>query len=289
MAAFVKKYPVTAWLIVATAVSLAVTALVIAHLVPDWVALFATFGSSLAGLGFAAFIDGKAGVYEMLNRLRIWRVGLGWWAVAILALAPIVLVGITLNAILDLTPFELSELSVILNVVPGLVVFTVLSGLGEELGWRGFVLPRLQARYTALVASIFVAFIWTLWHVPLFFSEIEDLPYFGLKEEYGPAVAIGGFFLYLSAWSVLFTWMFNNTSGSLLLVSVFHASQVWVHNLPVDVQDPKLYVPGLTTAMVVAMLAVIVYYGPQHLSRTATRITYQSPQPPATRAVPVTV
>jgi len=82
---------------------------------------------------------------------------------------------------------------------------------GEEIGWRGYVLPRLQAKHTALAASLILGVIWGFWHLPKFLSHWNT-------------VSFAWFMVHTLAGSVLYTWMYNGTKGSLLLVTLFHAS-----------------------------------------------------------------
>lgn len=86
--------------------------------------------------------------------------------------------------------------------------------MGEELGWRGFALPRLQARMSALSASLILGLLWALWHLPLYLTAGHPLS----------EVFFGWFLLSILADAILFTWIFNNTRGSLLVVLLFHAS-----------------------------------------------------------------
>ena len=82
---------------------------------------------------------------------------------------------------------------------------------GEEVGWRGYVLPRLQAKYNALVSSLIVGVIWGLWHIPKFLAPGNTSPF-------------GWFMIKVIADAVLYTWLYNNTKGSLLLATLFHAA-----------------------------------------------------------------
>jgi membrane protease YdiL (CAAX protease family) len=95
--------------------------------------------------------------------------------------------------------------------------------LGEELGWRGFALPRLQQHRTALTSSVLLGLVWGLWHIPMYF-----VPGTGqheiLRTGTSPAFAIGGFVGWTIGLSVLFTWLFNQTRGSLIVVILFHAA-----------------------------------------------------------------
>ena len=95
--------------------------------------------------------------------------------------------------------------------------------LGEELGWRGFALPRLQGRHTALTSSVVLGLVWGLWHIPLYFVPGTG-QYEITRSGNGVAFAIGGAATWTIGLSVLFTWLFNQTRGSLLVVIGFHAA-----------------------------------------------------------------
>ena len=137
--------------------------------------------------------------------------------------------------------------------------------LGEELGWRGFALPRLSQQHTALTSSVLLGLIWGLWHIPLYFvpgtgqNEI-------LRSGSNLAFAIGGFVGWTIGLSVLFTWLYNQTRGSLLVVIAFHAAVNLAAFLPAAVGSagaaPLLNV--LVTWLVAA--AVVVRYGRRTLA-----------------------
>ena len=94
------------------------------------------------------------------------------------------------------------------------MILTLTDGLGEELAWRGFALPRLLTRYNALVASLILGMLWGLWHLPLVWTEGAPL--------YQQPVWL--FLLDIVAKSVLFTWVFLHTRGSVLLAMLFHGA-----------------------------------------------------------------
>src|SRR5262245_14543964 len=90
----------------------------------------------------------------------------------------------------------------------------------EELGWRGYMLPRLQRGLGPLLSRVILGAIWLLWHTPLFW-----LP--GGAAISGPVVTVSAALrrlAYLIGWSILFTWMYNNSRGSALLAILPHAS-----------------------------------------------------------------
>jgi membrane protease YdiL (CAAX protease family) len=86
--------------------------------------------------------------------------------------------------------------------------------LGEELGWRGYALPRLSAAQTPLIASIIVGILWGLWHLPLFW----------IRDSIQADIPIAWFMVSIVAESILYTWVYRHTQGSVLLVGLFHAA-----------------------------------------------------------------
>jgi uncharacterized protein len=170
-------------------------------------------GPLVAALLVAAVAEGRAGLRDLGRRLVRWRVGLRWYAV-VLAL-PLVLMGVTVALIPvfggtapDWTQRpDLSPTAVMLIV---LLLLPLATPLGEEIGWRGFALPRLLAVRSPLTATLILGVIWSLWHLPV----VLDKPDLRV-----PAP----FFLGVIPLAVLFTWIFLHTRGSLLIAVVFHA------------------------------------------------------------------
>src|SRR5215204_5655259 len=129
------------------------------------------FGPFLAALVVLAFTRGKTGMGGLLRRMVRWRVGLRWYAVALLLPVGLTAVGAALNVFLlgARTPSSaelggwsnLFVLFAILLLVPGL------GGTWEEPGWRGYALPRLQTGHSALSASLILGVLWAFWHLPL--------------------------------------------------------------------------------------------------------------------------
>ena len=157
----------------------------------------------------------------------------------------------------------------LLMAVPIMAMTVITGGLNEELGWRGFLLPRIQGRYNALTSGLIVGAFHGFWHIPLFF--IAGLsPYQELAEYMGVDPAILGYALvYVTPWSILKTCLLNNTKGSLLLISVFHGSQAWVLSLW-NVGNPMGYL-SLSAAMIIAAIAVVFIFGAENLSKTSER------------------
>ena len=134
-----------------------------------------------------------------------------------------------------------------------LLILALTDGLGEELAWRGFALPRLLTRYNALVASLVLGVLWGLWHLPLVWTEGAPM--------YQQPVWL--FLLDIMAKSVLFTWVFLHTRGSVLLAILLHASNNLFVVSPALSRTGDLTLPLLAAgAKWVLVVVVIVVAGP---------------------------
>lgn len=101
-----------------------------------------------------------------------------------------------------------------MGVIGVAVVILVLNGLGEETGWRGFALARLQARHSPLTATLIVGLLWTFWHVPMFLV-VQSFRGFDVP------IACGWAFSLLCG-AVVLSWLYNRSGGSILMVAIWH-------------------------------------------------------------------
>ncbi len=173
-------------------------------------------GPTLAAFVMTAVIDGTAGVRALLRRYVQWRFGVLWYLVALVG--PPLVLGVSIAALYGTAALPLlgeQALQIGATFLINLVVILLIGGiLAEEPGWRGFALPRLQARYGALMGSIVLGVLWSLWHIPLILTP-------------GGVTWTGGFALFavgVVALAILHTWVFNSTRASLLSVMLFHAA-----------------------------------------------------------------
>jgi membrane protease YdiL (CAAX protease family) len=196
--------------------------------------------------------EGKQGIRALFARLLRWRVAIQWYLFCLFAPAVIMLCAIALSALFENKPLELPKIG---NwaAVAVLFLFTLILGgpLGEEIGWRGYALPRLLANHRALSASLIVGVLWGLWHLPLFW----------IRPSLQADIPIGWFMASILAESVLYTWVHMHTRGSLLLAILFHAAvNTWAKLIllgQLDSLDPLLLTFGLeiVLAVVVVVLA----------------------------------
>lgn len=210
---------------------------------------------------------GKDEAVKLFKRFLLWRVDWKWWLVAILLLPVLRFIAIPLTTLLTGIPADYSR-SMISDVIPldapllalvvSWILFEILTN-GEEIGWRGYVLPRLQAKHNALISSLIVGMIWSVWHLPRFFG-------MGLSGER----SFVWFTIAHLALAVLYTWLSNNTRGSLLLVTLFHASgNTFGMFMPVKFAMTGDILFNLEIVFfVVAAIVVTILAGPENLSRT---------------------
>ncbi len=178
-----------------------------------WLLLFiGIFAPSFVALGLTARAEGRAGALALLRRLLQWRVGARWYVFAAGYIAAIKLVVALVHRVaIGAWPRFGSEAW---YVIPMAIAFSTPFQAGEEIGWRGYALPRLAARLGLARASVLLGIIWACWHLPQFFIPEADT--------YGQSFFV--FVLQVTALSVAIAWLYAHTNGSLLLTMLMHAA-----------------------------------------------------------------
>jgi uncharacterized protein len=201
-------------------------------------------GPAVAALIVTAVVDGRRGLRELGGRMRRWRIPARWY---LAAFAPLVTGALGIAILLIVSPETIALRS--LGSFPGLpdvgwlgvfVLALVINGFGEEVGWRGFVWPRLRRRRSLGGAALVLAVPWAIWHLPTFWLAT------GMDLE--PHV-IPGWLVGLAAGAVVLGWLYERT-GSLLLVALFHASLNMISGTDVPV------LPAVLTSMAIIVAAV---------------------------------
>jgi membrane protease YdiL (CAAX protease family) len=189
------------------------------------------FGPMAAAM-IASSLDGT-GIKALLRPLATWRVGARWYVIALLVPG---LIFVVVAGVYDLLghaePLLYPPNSA--AFVAAAVVFPV----GEEIGWRGYALPRLRDRWGPLAASVVIGVLWTLRHVPML-----------ALQGVSPALYVV-FVPFLVGGSVLFTWIYQHTRGSLLLAVLAH---VGAH-----LNNPGHALPGRSTPMILHTAAYVL-------------------------------
>jgi membrane protease YdiL (CAAX protease family) len=185
--------------------------------------LLGTFGPFLSAVAIVSRRSGWRGLVEFVGQAFRWRAGLQWYAAVLLAPAVIRIVVLFVHVSKGGTPPDLSDATRWLAIPSTFLIVLLLGGpTGEEFGWRGFLLQRIQPVTGVLWASVIIGVITALWHLPLFW--IPDT-----AQSHLPFAL---FALRTIALSVISTWLYNGTRRSLLFVLLFHASlNTWPNTL----------------------------------------------------------
>jgi uncharacterized protein len=233
---------------------------------PEWF-LFA-FSPTISALILSWIIGGGSAVKRLLSGFTRWNVGLRWYfAAAFLFLGPMafaLIYGVLGNPIPGITP------GMTMPIFLGQIIFTLFSGpLSEEAGWRGFALPLLQAKYNALVSSIILGVVWCCWHIPLFFlpgSSQQSIPF--------PI-----YLMLVVTLGIYFTWLYNNTRGSLIITVLAHFSFNMSGGFiagTLGLLPPMVLYIAAGSMLVLTVIGIVFHFGGKTLSKkSAGELPYQ--------------
>ena len=237
---------------------------------PAWAilaALFGGYGPSIAALVLTGRRKGRKEVKALLARFKLWRASP--WVHLVVWLGPSIFLATAMLMAPDATSRLGEPVWSRLKLVPLAFVAAIPFGpLGEELGWRGYALPRLQGRYSALSSSLMIGVAWTFWHTPLFWAPA------GTTISGSPITiwAVGKYLITLMGLSVLYTWVFNNSRGSVALAVAFHATGNAVFPFllfPDREAAAALFVEELSAVLVwIAAFTLLALYGAARLTRS---------------------
>ncbi len=178
------------------------------------------FAPAISAVIMTVADEGKAGIQALVSKLFLWRVNFKWYLIALLAPLVLELLAILTHRLLgDTTPsLHFTDwIQMLPTQLPWLAIFLlflVLLSSGEELGWRGYAMPRLQARYGSVWASLILGLLWGFWHLPTFW--IPGSSQYGLP--------VPGYILATIGFTFIYTCIHNGTKGSVLLASLYHAA-----------------------------------------------------------------
>jgi membrane protease YdiL (CAAX protease family) len=179
-------------------------------------------GPLLATIVVTGTNEGKSGVREIFERMFNWRVHLKWWVASVLLVATLFAISAFLGMSSSGTIPD-PKAGIYLN--GGNLIFVILllllGSFGEEPGWRGYALPKLQERYSPMKATLILTLFWWLWHIPTYWTLPLAIDAVAL---YGFVAAFGIQFVVLLALGVMCAWVFNGSGGSVLMPILLHAS-----------------------------------------------------------------
>lgn len=172
-----------------------------------------SFGPAFGALIVTGIIQGKTGLKNILKSLINWKTSAWSYLFAIFFIIMVYVLTAGITYLINPTLLKLGRFPGFPeNVIYFFVIAIVGGPLGEEIGWRGFLQPQLLKRFTPAKASLFIALVWLLWHIPLFWLE-------GAAQSGGSIIYFG---LSVIAMAFLFTLLYLKSKGSLLLAILFH-------------------------------------------------------------------
>jgi membrane protease YdiL (CAAX protease family) len=262
LANLLRKYPLTSFFTLALAVTW--LAFIPYYYSTDGIPWF-TFGPMVAGFTMAAVTGGLKQVKSLLAATFRWKVNPIWYVAAIGLPFASQYFSVLLNPLFGSAAPAWGNIPPVMEIIPMVALLLVFSGpVGEEIGWRGFVLPRLLEKYSALSASLILGSVWAIWHLPLIL--VNDFTAHGALM---PVIA-----------AILFTWISQNAKGSVLLAILMHASyQNSVRYLGKVFTDgdhvqQQWLGNGIWLVMIAAIL--LVYGTKSFMNRTPKRVELQA-------------
>jgi membrane protease YdiL (CAAX protease family) len=191
---------------------------------PEYVllTLLGAWAPTISAIILIGLSEGWVGIKEFLRKVLRWRVGLQWYLVVLFGVAVIAYLAIGAGMLFCKSAPEISlpnglPREALIGYLPIIFLVNIFLGgpLAEDIGWRGYILPKMRERMSALNASLIIGFVWAIWHLPYF-----------IFPEWRGAVGTVPFFwfaLLTTSWSVLFAWVYVNTE-SILMPVLFHAA-----------------------------------------------------------------
>ena len=259
--AFVKSHPLISYFLLAYAgMWIVISPLVLDSLgminLSDGASLLFFFLSSLSGPTVAAYVvtgilEGKAGMIRLFRRTFQVRAGLQWYAVVLFIFLAIWLGAYSfLYGGVPLANLAANPALLLSAFLPSVIFGLLIPSIGEEPGWRGFALPRLQATYGPVAGTLILGTLHGIWHLPALFT-----PLLGPFTVHGFIV----FVLTAVAGTFIYTWVFNNTRGSVWMAMVLHASSNAASQLVGSLIPKDVVLTGWMKTLESGWLNVIVF------------------------------
>lgn len=222
---------------------------------PEWHPLGA-LGPILAACLVTYFLRGKLGLTAYLNSLRDTRFSLKLFLFSISPVLAYPIVAVVVPFFSTQTGQSLTLFSPMWWM--SMLVASLAYGIGEEAGWRGFALPRLQARMNAWWSIFVLTIFHALWHIPFFYYRLH----------FGSIGATIGFFIGMLAGGIFMTYLYNDSGGKPLLPILFHTTFNIVSQVALATQPEVAY--AISTVLIFAAVIVVIVFRPTNLA-TQTR------------------
>lgn len=253
--------------------------------------LLAQFGPSIVGIWYISRKYGKEGRQRFMARANLLRNAPAWLTALIVLFLPMLSLGVGYLIVrsgripdptfpfypADVGLFTIEENQWYLAFPVTLLLGLIFGGISEEFGFRGYVLPMLQRRWNALTASVMMALIWTVWHLePTILATLFTDGFLQFIQELIPYYLY--FFITTLPLTILMTWAFNHSKGSIWIAILFHGVNNGVGGVVQAVfgtgaDFPRLLENGFAVMLWVLALIVLAVYGIENLNKKEPRST----------------
>lgn len=213
-------------------------------------------GPTLAAIIVILVCGEKNGIRDLFKGLWRLRAGAGWYAVTFVFWIVVTVLALLGTRAISRQGFAAVDQLMWANI-PLIFVMMLLLNVWEEVGWRGFALPRLQRHYGDLAIAFIMGILWEIWHLPLMInptSPMAGVPWYG-----GLAFSI--------CLTVIYTWLYQNTGRSLFFVSVFHALSNTAAFIMLELGAYISTYPYIVGITAIAAIVIVLIYGPQRFTR----------------------
>jgi uncharacterized protein len=225
-----------------------------------------TFGPMVAGIAMASITEGFKGFKSLAAATFRWKVNPIWYVAAIGVPFASQYLSVLLNPLFGSAAPVWSNIPPLAEILPMVALFAIFSGpLGEEIGWRGFALPRLLETHSALSASLILGSVWAVWHLPLIL--VGDFTSYGA---FMPVIA-----------AIAFTWVSQNAKGSVLLAILMHASYQnsvrYLGKVFIDADHVQQQWIGVAIWVLMVAAIVLVYGTKRFVGQAETPVALVTP------------
>ena len=263
MTNLIKRYPLIAFFSLAYLITWALG--MPGAFYPDWpgiLSFLTVVGPAVSAVIVVGIVAGKAGVRHLLEPLKAWRVGIIWYLVVLFGPALMMIISIILYGMIrnETGLITLKEFFALFGrqILPLMLIFIYQFIIiwGEEIGWRGYALPKLQRKMHPIIASVILGLIWGFWHLPSFW----------IAGSVHQSMGLPFFILATIGYSILYTWIYNGTRGSLLLMCLLHAANNTTVTYTMLFFEPIIGQPLFSLGVLALFnLLVILFAGPKLL------------------------
>lgn len=240
-----------------------------------WTFLFlpGAYGPSIAAIFLVGRLGGWESIRRLLGKILLWRVQARWYAFALLAPLSVVAVSVVLSGF-RMGTIQRFDIMAGITIAPLAFLIALPFGpIGEELGWRGYALPKLLETNGLWKSSIILGLIWTFWHLPMFWFPGAAIPSFLSPTP----VSIGLYSAQITAEACLMTFLYTVTRGSVLLAILYHASfnsaeNIVFHMIPELTADQELTIYVISILLSWILAAILLTIASQKRSSFVTQI-----------------